>query len=576
MNFDKVQRYKAAGGRIPNKQYAWPLYGPGLANLGKNAAPIVTDVPAFTETELLVRIDAVSLCYTDLKEIDQAQNHPRLKGRDLEQNPIVPGHEVSMTVVGVGARLAGEYKVGDRYTLQPDVWVDGKSIPFCFGMDGGYRQYAKIGSEILHGDAGNYLIPIPDEMTYSASAITEPWACVEAAYRMGYRQTLKPGGSVLVWGCEGSRQGYHLDEAWVQAAAPGEFVLCDVPAGLQAEITALCGRNHIDCVQRARQEIFAGEAGYDDLLLLDLPAQAVTTAGAHMKNEAVLAVLSGAAATGPVEIDLGRLHYDAILYTGATALEIREAYQATTARSEFKPGGTAWILGAGGPMGRMHLQRAIESTRGPSRILATEVSPVRLNSLSEFFVPLAGQHHKELILVNPVEEKDQFAAIMEKLMQQGGVDDVEVMVTFPELVVEACAYVAPQGVVNLFAGMKRGVKACVPAELFYGPQQVRFVGHSGSGLDDQKAVVERASTGQLKPQLSVAAVGGLCQIHAGVEAMKNSLYPGKIVIYPQVFDFPLTGLKQMKEALPEVYAALGHNETWSLQAETIFLEKELN
>jgi threonine dehydrogenase-like Zn-dependent dehydrogenase len=191
-----LQQYKSGKETIPEEQLGWPLFGDGIDNLGKNGNPVVIPVGEFNDDQLLMRIDVVSLCYTDVKEITQGSKHPRLSNRDLNNDPIIPGHEVSMTVVGVGENLKDQCQIGQRLTIQPNVWVDGVSVPFCFGMDGRYRQYAVIGKEILNGDAGNYLIPVPESMSYAAAAITEPWACVEAAYRMAYRDHIKSGGTM--------------------------------------------------------------------------------------------------------------------------------------------------------------------------------------------------------------------------------------------------------------------------------------------------------------------------------------------------------------------------------------------
>ena len=48
-----------------------------------------------------------------------------------------------------------------------------------------------------------------------------------------------------------------------------------------------------------------------------------------------------------------------------------------------------------------------------------------------------------------------------------------------------------------------------------------------------------------------------------------------VVIYPQVLDFPLTLLSDLREALPNVYARLGPNESWTVAAEEAFLEEML-
>ncbi len=575
MDTPKLQSYQQSQAPLPKTQYTWPLYGSGVDNLGKNGQAVAAPVPAYGENELLMRIDAVSLCYTDLKEIDQGENHPRLKGRDLQTNPIIPGHELSMTVVGVGAKLSNQYKIGDRYTMQPDVWVDGKSVPFCFGMDGAYRQFAVIDQRIMAGDAGNYLIPVPEGMTYAASAITEPWACVEAAYRMEYRESFRANGSVLFFGSAASRKGFTVDEKWLEKSRPAVVYVCEVPADLKESLAAVCKKQAIELKAISRQEISEGELLFDDLLLLDGSAEDVNLLSTHLAKGAVTALLNEKPLSGPIEIDLGCLHYDEIYYVGSTSLDVSDAYRSNPARPEFKAGGRTWILGAGGPMGRMHLQRAIESQNGPAVIVASEVSDIRLEALREFFGPLAEKNNKKLLLINPVGNRSGFEKMMEECLNQGGFDDIEVMVTLPPIIAEACTYLAPNGMVNIFAGMKRGVKMTIDAWMIIGSRQARFIGHSGSGLDDQKAVVNRCIAGQLDPNLSVAAVAGLMQIADGVRATHDSIYPGKIVIFPQIINFPLTGLSALKEKLPQVYAKLGENETWNRNAEEAFLESEL-
>ncbi len=90
-------------GQMPKAQtnQLWPLYGAGLENLGKDDAPINVPMPEFGPDELLVRHDACGLCFSDIKVIRLGEDHPRIY-RDMRKDPGVLGHEVSMTVVGVG------------------------------------------------------------------------------------------------------------------------------------------------------------------------------------------------------------------------------------------------------------------------------------------------------------------------------------------------------------------------------------------------------------------------------------------------------------------------------------------
>ena len=576
MTPNTLKSYQNVETPLPNKQIGWPLYGAGLENLGLKGLPVERGVPEITDDELLMRIDAISLCYTDVKEISLGGDHPRLRYRNLKSDPIIPGHELSMTVVQVGANLKDRYQVGQRYTLQPDVSVGGQSVPFSFGMDGAYRQYTAIDDRILRGDAGNYLIPVPADMTYAAAAITEPWACVEAAYRMAYRDHLKTDGTLLIVGAPGARAGFRLDADWVAENKPAKIAICDLPADLAAAAEALCAEQGIAFETLSKSGLETLSEKVDDLLLLDQGVAALGLLTEKLAKNAVAGLYLVPGEVDQIPVDLGCLHYDNYQYVGTDGLDLREAYVRNPARVEFKENGIAWILGGGGPMGRMHVQRAIESPVGPRKIIVTEVSDLRLDSIKTFFGPLAEKYGKELVLLNPVENDPGYRAEMAKILAEGGVDDIEVMVTIPAIIGDACQYLAQDGMVNIFAGMKRGVNLMVDPMLIAGERQGRFIGHSGSALDDQKAVVDRCLANQLDTNLSVAAIAGLNNIPDGILAMKDSIYPGKIVIYPQFPDLPLTGLPELKAILPEVAERLGENDTWNKAAEDALFESQLS
>lgn len=100
----KIEKYNNASDPIPEKQVLWPLYGAGFENLGKDGHMIEVPVPTPGPGELLVRHDAVGLCFSDIKVITLGQTHPRIY-KDMRSDPVVLGHEVAMTVVKVGEDL---------------------------------------------------------------------------------------------------------------------------------------------------------------------------------------------------------------------------------------------------------------------------------------------------------------------------------------------------------------------------------------------------------------------------------------------------------------------------------------
>jgi len=105
----KFETYKEGKPPQGESNHLWPLYGAGIENLGKEAKPIDVPMPSFGPDELLVRHDACGLCFSDIKVIRAGQDHPRIY-RDMKADPIVLGHEVSLTVVGVGEELKGKYE----------------------------------------------------------------------------------------------------------------------------------------------------------------------------------------------------------------------------------------------------------------------------------------------------------------------------------------------------------------------------------------------------------------------------------------------------------------------------------
>ena len=62
---------------IPARHRRWELSGAGLENL----ALVERDVPQPGPGELLVRIDACGICFSDIKILNLGASHPRLRGR---------------------------------------------------------------------------------------------------------------------------------------------------------------------------------------------------------------------------------------------------------------------------------------------------------------------------------------------------------------------------------------------------------------------------------------------------------------------------------------------------------------
>ena len=158
---------------LPKEMKAWVLKSPNELELTTKAIP----TPSYSE--VLVKIDAVAICATDLDVISYGP--PALiEGEKPFNKEFTPGHEYMGTVVALGPSV-DEFKIGDRVTVEihsgcgqckrcrMGMYTSCHNYGLNYGKknkghrangftsDGGFKQYA-----INHI---NTLIKVPDDMT---------------------------------------------------------------------------------------------------------------------------------------------------------------------------------------------------------------------------------------------------------------------------------------------------------------------------------------------------------------------------------------------------------------------------
>jgi threonine dehydrogenase-like Zn-dependent dehydrogenase len=562
-----IPTYRRADASLPKTYRRWHLFGAGLENLGDLSGPSQVPMPEIGPNELLVRHDACGLCFSDIKVIRLGEDHPRIY-RHMREDPVVLGHEIAMTVVRVGEDLQEEYRPGDRFTIQADIYVDGVGYAYGYEIQGGLSQYNVIDQRVLNGDGGNYLIPVQPSTGYAESALTEPWACVTAAYELTYRTNLQPGGTTWIIGRHANTQHTYALGAGMEAVAhPARLLLTDVPDYLGdwlAQRAQALGMEIIPAPDLAKPPV----TPVDDIVLLGATPELVETVSPHLADFGIVALIEDRPLSRPVQVDIGRVHYNRWLYVGSASPDIASAYSDMPVRSTLRPKGQAWFVGAGGPMGRMHVQRAIQLAQGPRTILCTDISDVRLKDLEDSFGPEARAKGVELLCFNP-SERAHYQQGMARF-RETGFDDIVVMAPVPAVIEEASSYLSPEGMMNIFAGVARGTKAALDLSAL-ASKDVRFFGHSASSIEDLRLMLRQAEDGVLSPNRSVAAIGSLSAAKDGLKAVQDAAFPGKVVIFPQIKDFPLTALPDLKEVLPSVYARLHNGREWTNEAEEEFL-----
>src|SRR5580658_11307820 len=158
---------------IPDTQRAWVLGNPGELKL------INKPIPVPKRAEVLVRIDAVAICATDLEIIYHGPPASIQGGEPFNKN-FTPGHEYMGTVAALGPGV-DEYRIGQRVTVEVHAGcgqckrcrqgmytaclnyglnygeVDKGHRANGFTTDGGFAEYAVNNI--------NTLVAIPDSMS---------------------------------------------------------------------------------------------------------------------------------------------------------------------------------------------------------------------------------------------------------------------------------------------------------------------------------------------------------------------------------------------------------------------------
>ncbi|MEQ5829297.1 alcohol dehydrogenase catalytic domain-containing protein [Sulfitobacter sp. NFXS29] len=499
----------------------WPYQGETLDEL-LAARPKVSPVPAPDPDEVVVRVEAASICSSDIKVIRMGERHPLFVATGTPPAKTVLGHEVCLRVVAAGTEMSALYPEGLRLGLQPAMKIDGKRAIIGMDLPGGFAQYIVLDGRAL-GPAAPYVFEVPESLTAAEIALLEPYGCVERAWCPNVRQGLDPTGTALI--VAGLNAGdFHASRPldW----AGGVTCVGAVPEGLLAA--------------PAPPSVALGELGetsFDDIIALgDLDADTLTDLAARLATGGMLLQARHTASEGVSRVDPARVHYDSLAFTGTNQTDVLTALAPARQRFDLRKGGTAVVYGAGGAMGRIHVHRLLQMHDGPKVVIATSRKGKRLDDLRADFVPLAQANHRTLIVV---EDGALETAAAEHAPD--GFDDITVVAPLAQAVERAAGLLAPDGLLSVFAGMPYGETIAFDlASIATGG--LRLTGSTGCTTGDMQDVLLRVTTGELSLLDNLKATVGLRALPEALRAVTEGAVSGKIVVYPHAPDRPLVPL----------------------------------
>ena len=153
------------------------------------------ELPAIRENEILAKIVSDSICMSSYKAASQGTKHKRIPG-NVADDPIIIGHEFCGEIVEVGPKWAGQFKAGDKFSIQPALNYENGPVGilsapgYSYRHIGGDSQYVVIPAEVMEH---NCLLPFDGEAFYLGS-LAEPMSCIVGGFHANYHT--KPGSYV--------------------------------------------------------------------------------------------------------------------------------------------------------------------------------------------------------------------------------------------------------------------------------------------------------------------------------------------------------------------------------------------
>ncbi|MFI4910462.1 MAG: alcohol dehydrogenase catalytic domain-containing protein [Sedimentisphaeraceae bacterium JB056] len=549
---------------IPSTQRAVQLTGPDQLSYN-SSKPVLMP----SDYQILCEVEAVGLCFSDLKLLKQFSTHVRkgkiVKGTDQSilseypgyktgDEPTVPGHEICVRVVKVGDKVT-KCQEGERYLIQADHrWLitEGESNgAIGYNLEGGLEEYLIMDERLSTSPDGKEFMMLPAPYTRSASAVAlaEPWACVEDSYVVKERTNIKEGGNMLVV-VESDKFDVNLLTAVIgRFGKPGKMMV----------VGADCQVDGIETVEIAELKA-APDNSFDDVIYFGSAVATTEALFAKVASNGLFnIVLCGGKFDSEVNSAVGRVHYGNIRIIGTTTNDPAEAMEYIPATGEIREGDKIDVIGAGGPMGVMHVIRNICQGVKDVEIYAGDLDDDRLAPLTKIAAPLAEERGVKYIPYNPT-----------KGQAPKGVDFTALMAPVPQLVAAAVKNSSKGGIINIFAGIPATVSGMIDLNAYI-ENNLYFVGTSGSTLDDMKTVLNKVIDGKLDTNMSVAAICDIESSVEGIRAVENHAIAGKIIVYPKVKGIGLVTLDQLKDKMPSVADKLV-NGLWTKEAEEALLE----
>jgi threonine dehydrogenase-like Zn-dependent dehydrogenase len=298
------------------------------------------ELPEMGEDEIQARIITDSLCLSTWKVQNQGAKHKKLPN-DLENNPVIMGHEFCGIIENVGKKWQHLYKPGDKFVAQPNLMrEDTFTMGYSFPYVGGEATKVIIMNEAIEKGC---LLPYKGD-SFFEGALVEPLSCIIAGFKANFHlrdrndydhtMGIKVGGAMAILGGTGPMGSLAIDYAIHGEKRPSVLVVTgSTPSRLErskklytvedaakhgVELHYVLTPKGSDFVDELKA-LTPGGKGFDDIFLMVAQEDMVTKSEMLLAWDGCLNFFAGpsdAKFTAP--INFYNVHYNATHYVGTS------------------------------------------------------------------------------------------------------------------------------------------------------------------------------------------------------------------------------------------------------------------
>jgi len=295
----------------------------GVLNRVDELVYVELDTPVIDDSELLVKVQAASICGTDLR----IYHGKKTKGI---RYPSVIGHEFAGEVVQTGSSVVG-FAVGDHVCVDPVLPCGGcfyclngmenvcqNRVAIGYEYDGCFAEFVRIPAKFI--TQGN-MQKLPKDMTFTAGALAEPLSCVINGQR---KLNITIGDTVVIMGA-GPIGIMHM---MVAKASGASTVIVSEPNAMRRKSVAEFGADvTVDPISESLQAVVEAHTnglGADVVILAIGNPRIVNDALSIARKGGRISLFAGFSAGDKPSVDVNLIHYNELVVVGASALQRRD------------------------------------------------------------------------------------------------------------------------------------------------------------------------------------------------------------------------------------------------------------